>query len=241
MTAIRREAWCWIPPDDVIHAADSAPTRYDRAPLAREVPRQYRGATRTQMPLTPGIVTVRNYFKEQFSISQTYMPGRSRPMMDAQRLDMHQAGRACDFINNRDVEKGRLVANALLLVAADIGLQYIVHAGNRWDAGAPPGRRFAGYEGSHMHKDHPHAELNLSGARGETPWFRNHPLASAVTNTSNGGMSGSSTPLASAHTSEPSAPFSDHEGESARNTWILIGSGLAVAVIGGVFVWRRVA
>lgn len=98
-------------------------------------------------------------------------------MIDSQRLDMHQAGRAIDFMV--DKATGDAIANYLVLNADAIGIQYVVWCGNRWSAGARSGAKWDAYSGSSGHYDHPHVELSPEGAAGSTPWFQGRTLPSA--------------------------------------------------------------
>lgn len=216
----------WRPSPATIQAMDSLQTRYTRAPLKRDVPSQYSSATRTQYPIGAGTRMLRNYIAEKYAIRQTYMPGRSRPMLPAQRLDQHQWGHAIDFMTS-DVAKGTSIIQELVSLGDSIGLQYIVFAGNRFDVESRPGLRFVAYEGSNKHRDHIHMELSTDGAAGRTPWFagRNQPAAATL--------------LADA--SGPPPPLGDEGDGSPVLTWSLVGAGVVAAGVGAVAVARRFA
>jgi hypothetical protein len=175
--ALRTGARYWTPPQNVIDAGNAARVVYRNAPFRRDVAAQYKSVRRTQLPLQPGTVALRNEIVRQYNVRQTYMPGRSRTMIDSQKLDMHQAGRAIDFMV--DKATGDAIANYLVLNADAIGIQYVVWCGNKWNSGARPGARWDAYGGSSGHYDHPHVELSPDGAAGSTPWFQGRSLPSA--------------------------------------------------------------
>lgn len=210
--ALNRDAESWTPSPAAITAAESSVTRYTNGPKASEVPARYRSATRTQLPIAPGTKMLRDALVSQFTVRQTYMPGRSRPMADGDRLDLHQAGRAIDFMVYNDRAKGDAIANWCLENANAIGLQFLVWRGNRYSAGKPAGQRVGAYTGSNPHRDHPHVELTPEGAAGNAPWYAGRRGASAQE-------------LAQLASSE-GAPFADHGGDDAIAAWIVPGSAL---------------
>lgn len=168
----------WKPSETTRRLMDSSAVRYTEAPLWRDVPASIRGVTRTQYPVGAGTRAMRDYLVATFGRATTYMPGRSRTMLPAQRLDQHQWGHALDYMT-RDAELGTRIAEYLVANADSMGVQYVVFAGNRWSQGQPAGsRRFAAYEGTNKHRDHLHIELNSDGAAGRLPWYQEHPRPS---------------------------------------------------------------
>lgn len=222
---LNRAAANWIPSPAASAAAEASVTRYTNGPKASEVASRYRGATRTQLPIAPGTKLLRDALVTQFAVRQTYMPGRSRPMRDGDRLDLHQAGRAIDFMVYADRVKGDTIANWCLEHANEIGLQFLVWRGNRFSAAKPAGQRVAAYVGSNPHNDHPHIELTPEGAAGNAPWYTGRRPASA-------------NDLAQLATAE-GAPFADHGGDEALAAWIVPGSVVVVLLFAiGVGVTR---
>lgn len=145
--------------------------RYTEAPFAREVSPSHRSATRTQVPPGAGIRALRAYAVQRWGITQTYTPGRSRLMLDGQRLDQHQWGHALDLCL-RDPAKATEIIEWLIANAEGLGLQCVIAFGNRWYSGRDAGSRFGGYENpASLHTDHIHLELNTEGAEGRTSWF----------------------------------------------------------------------
>lgn len=216
----------WRPSPATVQAMDALRTAYTRAPLKRDVPSQYSGATRTQYPIGAGTRILRNYIAEKYGIRTTYMPGRSRPMLPTQRLDQHQWGHAIDFMLS-DVPKGTQIAEELVSLGDSIGLQYIVFAGNRFDVGQRAGSRFAAYEGTNKHRDHIHMELSTDGAAARTPWFsgRSQPTAATL--------------LADA--SGPTPPIGDAGEGYPALTWVGVAAGGVAVVGGGIALARRIA
>lgn len=195
----------------------TALTRYDNAPLRGAIEARYRGSTRTQLPIGRGTRQLRDYIAARHGITTTYMPGRSRPMTDAQRLDMHQAGRAIDFMTS-DVAKGTAIAEELAAIGDRAGIQLVIFAGNVWSQGQPSTRRFAKYTGASGHYDHLHVEVNEAGAAGTLPWYETRgtpPTAAQL--------------LADA--SGPEAPLLD---EGAGFSGLLTYGAIAVAALAAI-------
>lgn len=180
-------ATAWTLSDDLRDAARRANVVYTNAPLRSAVAAQYKSATRTQMPLTDGLRMFRDEIVARFPvIRQTYMPGRSRPMVDTQRLDMHQAGRAVDFMvpmlgSAANVSAGDPIANYLVEHAEELGVQLVIWNGAQFCTGQPAARRFIPYTGSSMHRDHLHVEVSVqAGERGLPVYRSNRTVAPAV-------------------------------------------------------------
>lgn len=228
MAALATGANDWQPPAAILAAGEAARVTYRNGPIARDVPAQYRTPTKTQLPIGRGTQALRNAIVAQFRVPQTYMPGRARVMLAASMLDLHQAGRAIDFMVPGNKAMGDAVANHLVTIAEAAGIQFIVWSGNRWSAGMPRGRRWAAYGGSVKHRDHPHVELTPEGARGETPWFAGRTLPSEL-----------EVRLAA---QGPTVPYSDAGSAldtSAKPLVIAAASVGAVAAIGAVVYWKR--
>lgn len=227
MAPIVTTAADWIPPQSIIDAASRASVRYTNPPLARDVDQQYRGLTRTQLPIAPGTQLIRDHVVAQFGVRQTYMPGRSRVHLDDSRLDTHEAGVAIDFMVPGDKAKGDAIANYLLQNAEAMGVQYIVWSGNRWSAGQAAERRMAAYEGSVKHRDHPHVELSTAGARMDAPWFRGRARPSEA--------------AGAALSRQAGAPFADKGSALDEHGPALLGSiigGGALVIVGGIVLAR---
>lgn len=156
-------------------------------------------------------------------IRQTYMPGRSRPMLDTQRLDMHQAGRAIDF-HGRPARtpagsRAQGIRNHKLLAAnaERFGVQFIVWAGYKFNAGArTPAERFAPYTGTVPHLDHPHVEITPEAGAMALPWYRTQQSPAATPS------------------DDAPAPYEDAGGPSP-----LVMGGVALASLAAAFagVW----
>lgn len=183
--------------------------RYDEGPLARNVRPPQRRATKTQIPPGDGIVKLRNYMVARWGITQTWTPGRSRPMTDDMRLDLHQAGQGVDICTD-DPAKATEMAEWLVDNADALGLQCIIAFGNRWYSGRAAGQRYRKFEGPNNHTDHLHIELSRDGAAGNTSWFRGRVVG--ATNVPDG------TP-----------PIGDG-GDNVVMQWVYIGAGVALAL-----------
>lgn len=217
----------WSPSPEAIAGGRAAHVVYRNAPLRSEIPPEHRGVARTQLPITPGLRVLRAHVVGRFPfIRQTYMPGRSRPMLDTQRLDMHQAGRAIDFMvpqlgHAPDHAHGDQIANYLAANAERFGVQFIVWSGYKFNAGArTPAERFAPYTGTVPHLDHPHVEITPEAGALALPWYQTQQAPAATPS--------DATP----------APFEDAGGPSP-----LAMAGVALvslaAVAAGVWLIRR--
>lgn len=169
----------WAISDDALDAGRLARVVYTGAPLRSEIPAQYRGATRTQLPVSPGLRVLRDHIVQAFPIVRTtYMPGRSRPMVDSQRLDMHQTGRAVDFMvpmQGRSANRaGDALANYLVAHAETMGVQLVIWDRSVWSAGQPAARRFSAYHGEAAHDDHLHVEVSTAAAERSLNWYAQH-------------------------------------------------------------------
>lgn len=214
----------WNPPAAIIAAGRSARVTYRNAPLAREVPPQYRTLTKTQLPIGRGTLALRNAIVEQFGAMTTYEEGRRRAMADGAMLDMHQAGRAIDFMVPGNKAKGDAIANFLISIAERAGIQFIVWQANRWSAGQSADRRWAAYPSAVKHRDHPHVELTPDGARGDAPWFNGRTLPTVAQS------------VAAASTGR-TAPFADAGSLIDTSTSPLVIAGVvtgSVIMVGGV-------
>lgn len=213
----------WQPPEDVLRAGEHATTVYRNAPLASAIDQRYRHPTRTQLPIGSGTQKLRNFIVSMFGVTQTYMPGRSHPMLDNQHLDMHQAGRAIDFMVYRDKAKGDAIANYLVEHADSLGIQYIVWSGNVFNCGGAVGHgRWKSYEGAIKHRDHPHVELTPDAAAGRLDWYQAHPEP---------------TPQQTAQvTASAEAPIGDEGSGTALASWVVLAlatAGIVLALAGG--------
>lgn len=225
----------WIPSAATRAAMESIRTVYSVAPLKRDVPRNTRGiensATRTQYPIGAGTRMLRDYVAATYGLRRehSWMPGRSRPMTPGQRLNQHQWGHAFDAPTG-DVALATRIAADLIAMGDEIGLQYIVAFGNRFDVPKPGERgkvRFAAYEGTNKHRDHLHIELSSDGAAGRTSWYqgRNSPTPDALV----------------ADASGPPPPLGDAGEGSPIAAWGIAAVGAAVVIGGTVVAVRSIA
>lgn len=168
---------------------------------------------------------LRDTLVREFNLSQTYMPGRSRPMLDTQKLDLHQAGRALDAMTYRDHAKGSDVANYVVRHAEEIGIQFVVFAGNRWSGGQSADRRWAAYEGSASHNDHPHIELTAQGAGMGGSWWtsRTRPTPAQTERATKGA----------------SAPYGDRDSVFDEYGFWIAGGSLVLLGVGGLVIATR--
>lgn len=154
----------WQPPETLAHLAIGSSTLYRNAPLAKDSGVWSPSAKRVQMPLHGGLVKLRTDVVAAFpAIRQTYMPGRSRekPIPATDRLDMHQAGRACDFMV-KSMDLGDYIATWLIERIEAYRIQFIVWDHMRFSAaftGAMASRRWGPYTGKNPHTDHVHVEV----------------------------------------------------------------------------------
>lgn len=179
----------WRPDPTTREAGIASANRYTNAPKAADVPARYR-VGKAQLPLDARLVTLREAVRAQFpgkfvGEGSTYSAGRSRDLTDAQRLDMHQAGRAEDFmipaIERGAGQLGDQVANWIVANADRYSVQFVTWKGTNWSTGrSGDGRWYA--RGSDDHDNHVHAEiegpqghladgpLRPAGSPGEAPW-----------------------------------------------------------------------
>lgn len=205
---------------------DAAITVYRDPPTWANADPRFRGATKTQYPIGRGTRMLKDYIAPKYAIRTVYMPGRSRVMLPSQMLDMHQHGRAIDFMTS-DLAKGTAICEELIALGDRIGLQCIIFAGNIYSQGQRPGaNRFRRFSGASGHYDHPHVELSPAGASGDAPWFTARaarPTDAELLADSRG----------------PEAPLMD---EGSGITGALLTAGVAVAALaalaGVVFVVR---
>jgi hypothetical protein len=150
-------------------------------------------------------------------------------MLDSQRLDMHQAGRAIDFMvrtlgSQPDHGKGDPIANYLAANAEMLGIQFIVWSGYKFNAGARADKRFGPYGGSNAHIDHPHVEITPEAGARTLTWYASRPDPSPPSGSGGGG--------ASASGDGPSAPYEELGGPSPL-VMIVVGVGAAGVLAGG--------
>jgi hypothetical protein len=92
----------------------------------------------------------------------------AKPSTAGRRRDIHEEGRAVDFmVEHVASAEGEALANWLLANAEAIGVQGIVWNRASWYPERSPRFRFP-YTGSSEHRDHVHAELS-EGAAARTP------------------------------------------------------------------------
>lgn len=215
----------WIPSAATRAKMDALLTRYRDPPTRGAADARYKRPTKTQYPIGRGVRMLKDYIVPKYGIRTVYMPGRSRVMTDGQMLDQHQWGHAIDFMTS-DTAKINAIAEELVSMGDDIGLQLIIAAGNVLSTGQRGANRFRRYSGASGHYDHLHVELAPEGAAGETRWFqaRVHRPTDAEL-------------LADASGAE--APFAD-EGGGAWSALTYAGIAVAaLAALGGVALLTR--
>lgn len=142
----------WVPSRELVESACNVDIRYENPSLAT-----HDGAAQ-QRQLLPELKFLRNHVVHLFGVKQTWMTGRTRVMRKGQLLDMHQSGRAVDFMVE-SAEQGNVIANYLLGKIADCGIQFIVWDHFRFSAAKVGAKRFGQYHGANPHTDHVHMEL----------------------------------------------------------------------------------
>ncbi len=209
-------------PSPAARTAGLAATRvYNDAPLRSAVESRYKSLARTQLPITPGLRAFRDAMVARFpAIHPTYMPGRSRPMLDTQRLDMHQAGRAVDFCFQSRAA-GNEVMNYIIEHCEETGMQFAIWCANQFSRAVNGPARFSAYHGASMHRDHIHCELSIAAGNRELPWYRSlsTPGLATLVADSNG----------------PPAPIGDDGNTTSIALWaipaalVVVGGGIAIA------------
>jgi len=86
------------------------------------------------------------------------------------RIDLHQSGRAIDFMVNPGKVDCKSIADHLLGSIDYYGIQFIVWDHMRFSAAKTGSARFAVYTGSNPHTDHVHVELCADAS--EAPFYK---------------------------------------------------------------------
>jgi hypothetical protein len=145
-------------------------------PKASSVPEKFVTTQRLQMPIRDVVYSLlyecQAYlgFKGRMprlvnkkTISEVWIPGRSRVMEPNTRLDGHQFGIAIDLMVS-SVDPWQKIAEICenLMSRPETGVQRIIFGNRHFGLDFPPGdyRRFREYNGKSDHNDHAHIEVN---------------------------------------------------------------------------------
>lgn len=122
-----------------------------------------------QLAVAPGVQELARWLVARFGLSSAGTRRGSAvraPTRSAQgalrRRDLHEEGRAVDAMTS-NIAKGTQIANLLVRVAPQLGIQYVLWRGLEWGSGRS-GAAWEVYTGRSPHTDHVHLEVTLAMA-----------------------------------------------------------------------------
>lgn len=122
-----------------------------------------------QLPVPEAVRELARWLVARFSLSSAGTRRGSSvraPVRNAQgalrRRDVHEEGRAIDAMTT-DIPKGTEIANLLVRVAPELGIQYVLWRGLEWGSGRS-GAAWEVYTGRDPHTNHVHLEVTTSMA-----------------------------------------------------------------------------
>ena len=147
----------WIPPRSVFDAGQTArvPNKQGDIVVAGEV---------VQKHISPAMEALYRWVLAHFAglTAGGLARASSRNHQVGQRRDVHEEGRAADFMA-RERSAGEPLANWLVAHAEELGVQLVIWYRTEWSS-STIGPKWEDYHGPSEHTDHVHMELSVPAA-----------------------------------------------------------------------------
>lgn len=149
----------WQPPPDVVAIGQQSPVPYVGGS-------EVQAGEASQKSVPDAVKAFRNMISPLHPTVTSGGMRRSptKPNTPGRRRDLHEEGRAVDFMTT-DIPDGTSLANWLVRHSAELGVQLVIWDGTQWYTSTNPRiARWQRYTGNNGHRDHVHVELSPSTA-----------------------------------------------------------------------------